>query len=163
MPKDFVHKGLNYTNKNKTMSTDLYGIRVLEKKDQELKIKVFLTYYDMDYIPNSKAFFLMVLWEKAAMDEEGLLAQEISDEQIFNEDYMDEHAPKYISKVKETAALNYPVKNLSSYSTFYYEREGQWKDEDLLAQKDFVITMTDAKWIEELKEGMSWGTTAHEL
>lgn len=47
------------------MSTDLYGIRILNKKAWQVTVKVFLLYYDWDIIPQSKDFFLYAFWYQA--------------------------------------------------------------------------------------------------
>ena len=43
------------------MSTDLYGIRVLEKDGDTLLLQVFITYSDIETLPGSASFFLMAL------------------------------------------------------------------------------------------------------
>lgn len=147
------------------MSTDLYGIRVLEKTDTQVKLKVFLVYYDWDYIPSSNDFFLMVLWDEAdtRFDGGGALGDKVSVDEICDEAYRLKNADKFIKEIKTLESLNYPIEDLSQYATFYYERDGKWQDEDKLAQVDFLITVTDPKWIEHLKVGMSWATTAYAI
>lgn len=145
------------------MSTDLYGIRVLAKKGPTVTLKVFLVYYDWDQIPDSKDFFLMVLWDKAdtRFGGGGPLGDAITVSQICSESFRMAQAPAYVANVEKIGSANYPVTNREELSTFYYEDEGRWENEDRLAQVDFLVTVTDPKWIEHLQPGMSWGSTAY--
>src|SRR5688500_12316708 len=119
------------------MSTYYYGIRVIEKENTQVKLKVFLVYYDWDYIPNSKDFFLSILWDYAdtRFYDGGPLGNEINADQIGDAEYRLKNADKFIKEVREVASLNLPIDDLSKYSTFYYEMDGKWQDEDKLAQK----------------------------
>lgn len=145
------------------MSTDTYGIRVLGKEGATVTLKVFLVYYDWNTIPDTEDFFLSVLWDQAdtRFDKGGPLGDTITVKQICSDDFRLEHAQEYIASVEVIGSKNYPIKDKTDLETFYYEREGRWKDEDKLAQVDFKITVTDPKWIAHLEPGMSWGTTAY--
>ncbi|MEO7080568.1 MAG: hypothetical protein ABIY71_03535 [Flavobacteriales bacterium] len=147
------------------MSTDLYGIRVLAKERSTVTLKVFLVYYDWDHIPDSKDFFLMVLWDEAdtRFGGGGPLGDAITVPQICDEKFRLAHADTYVERIEKIGSANYPITNKEELATFYYEREGRWENEDKLAQVDFKITVTDPKWIAHVEPGMSWGTTAYGL
>lgn len=145
------------------MSTDLYGLRVLKKKEKEVTLQVFLLYYDWDTIPKSKDFFLSCFWDEAdtRFGGGGPLGDAISVEEICSDEFRLENADKYIEEVKELSRLNYPIQPGADLATFYYERDGKWQDEDKLAQVTFLVKVTDPKWIEHLEVGMSWPTTSY--
>ena len=145
------------------MSSDLYGIRVLAKEASTVTLKVFLVYYDWDHIPESKDFFLSVLWDEAdtRFGGGGPLGDAITVPEICDEQFRLYHADAYVAKVEQIGSANYPITHKEKLSTFYYERDGKWENEDKLAQVDFRITVTDPKWIEHLQPGMSWGTTSY--
>ncbi|WP_043236663.1 hypothetical protein [Streptomyces violaceusniger] len=44
-----------------------------------------------------------------------------------------------------------------------YERDGSWKDEDLLVQAEYEIRVTDRKWLEPLSVDDGWGSAAFPL
>ena len=145
------------------MSTDLYGIRVLAKEASTVTLKVFLVYYDWDHIPESKDFFLSVLWDEAdtRFGGGGPLGDAITVPEICDEKFRLEHAGTYVAQVEKLGSANYPITDKKELATFYYERDGKWENEDKLAQVDFKITVTDPKWIAHLEPGMSWGTTSY--
>lgn len=145
------------------MSTDLYGLRVLEKKESEVTLQVFLLYYDWDNIPDSKDFFLSCLWDEADTRFEGggPLGDAISVEEICSEEFLLKNSDKYIESVETLSSLNYPIKPGDVHETFYYEREGKWQDEDKLAQVTYLVRVTDPKWIQHLEIGMSWPTASY--
>lgn len=145
------------------MSSDLYGIRVLAKEASTVTLKVFLVYYDWDHIPASKDFFLSVLWDKAdtRFGGGGPLGDAVTVDQICDDQFRLDHAGTYVASVEQIGSANYPITNKEKLSTFYYERDGKWANENKLAQVDFRITVTDPKWIEHLQPGMSWGSTSY--
>ncbi len=145
------------------MSTDLYGLRVLAKKEKEVTLQVFLLYYDWDTIPSSKDFFLSCFWDEAdtRFGGGGPLGDAVSVEEICSEEFRLENGDKYIEEVEELSRLNYPIQPGVELATFYYERDGKWQDEDKLAQVMFRVKVTDPKWIQHLEVGMSWATTSY--
>ncbi len=148
------------------MSTDLYGIRVLSKEKKEVKFQVFVVYYDIHDLPSeNKGFFLGVLWDQAdtRFGSGGPLGDEISVNQICDEKFVLNNADKYIESVKLIETKNCPFNPKNNYSTFYYERNGKWKDEEKLIQGIYKVNVFDEKWIQHLEIGMSWGTTFYEI
>lgn len=144
------------------MSTDLYGVRVLNVDGANVKLQVFLVYYDWDFLPEGRPFFLRALWDTAdtRFGEGGALGDAITVDNICDEHFVDTNAGRYIKSVHQVSTKNYPVSG--DMPTFYYERNGQWADEDKLTQGIYNVVMTDPKWAEHLQEGMAWGTTAYD-
>ena len=157
--------------KSSKMSTDLYGIRVLDTKRKERKVvvKVFVVYYDVAFkshqqLPKDDSFFFRILWDKGdtRFGKGGPIGDEVSVDQICEEAWVDNNTFRFIKNVEQIARTNFPLKDYKDYADFYYERNGSWEDEDKLVQATYEIEVTDAKYIDHLNTGMSWGTTAYE-
>lgn len=145
------------------MSTDLYGIRVLDldRKRGRLRLRVFVVYYDTGYashqpIPSDRSFFVRVLCDKEA------LGDDISEAERFDEAYVDANAFRFVERFVELERRNEPVTDWSTFSDFYYEREGRWVDEDKLVQADYDVFVTEPRYLEPFRVGDSWGTTSYE-
>ena len=144
------------------MSTDLYGIRVLELAPDEgrMRLRVFVVYYDTGYashqpIPSDRSFFVRVLCDKDA------LGEDISSEGRFDESHVDRNAFRYVERFVELELRNHPLESYAGYSDFYYERDGRWQDEDKLVQADYDVFVTKPEYLAPFELGQSWGTTAY--
>jgi len=160
------------------MSTDLYGVRVLDINENEKKIKlrVFVVYYDTSYkyhqpIPVDKSFFLRILWDKAdnRFGETSSLGKEVNVDNILDETWVDHNTYKFIDKLEVLDTKNYPIEDYSKYFDFYYARDLgdksvslSWQDEENLVQCDYDLFVTDEKYLDHLSVGLSWGTTSYE-
>ncbi len=153
------------------MSTDLYGIRVLEvaPAEKRARLRVFVVYYDVAYkshqpLPNDLSFFLRILWDKAdtRFGGGGPLGDEVSVDDICDEGYVDRNARRFVERAVGLEARNYPVKDWSGFKDFYYENNGKWVDEEKLVQADYDVFVTDPKYLAHLRKGLSWGTTSYE-
>jgi hypothetical protein len=145
------------------MSTDLYGVRIMKTIPQENKVvmKVFVVYYDVEYkrhqvLPEDPSFFFRILSER-----EGALGQEVADDHLFSEEWVDLNTYKFISRVDMISTSNFPLLDYSNIYDFYYERYGTWEDEEKLVQAVFEVTVTDWKYAKHLEIGKSWGTTSY--
>ena len=153
------------------MSTDLYGIRILKvvPEKRNVTLRVFVVYYDTEYeshqpLPLDHSFFLRILWDKGdtRFGEGGPIGAEISVDQYCDEDWVNKNTYRYVEDVIQLSTSNYPVEDYSIYEDFYYEDNGDWVDEENLVQSDYDLYVTDAKFLQHLSIGMSWGTTAYE-
>lgn len=153
------------------MSTDLYGIRVLNTKPETCKVtvKVFVVYYDVSFknhqpLPKDHSFFFRILWDKGdtRFGAGGPIGEEVTVDQKCDEVWVDNNSFRFIKNVEQLSTMNFPVEDYSGYADFYYERNGVWEDEDKLVQATYEIEVTNAKYIKHLREGMSWGTTSYE-
>ncbi|MEU6721244.1 hypothetical protein ABZ897_58185 [Nonomuraea sp. NPDC046802] len=145
------------------MSTDIYGVRVLAVHPDELRIRfrIFAVYYDtagQTYgpVPDDPSFFFSLLWEQ------GPLYELIDVDTRLNGEWVDANARRFVSRVERLATRNHPPtpEQWKELHDFYYERDGGWKDEDLLVQFDYDVYVTDRRWIELFSEDEAWGTTA---
>ena len=153
------------------MSTDLYGIRVLktQPKERKVTVKVFVVYYDTHYkshqpLPKDHSFFFRILWDKGdtRFGKGGPIGDEVSVDQICEEAWVDNNTFRFIKNVEPLDTANFPLTDYTNYADFYYERDGQWEEEEKLIQATYEIEVTDSKYLTHLKEGMSWGTTCYE-
>lgn len=153
------------------MSTDLYGIRVVDTKPEENKvvIKVFVVYYDVAYknhqpLPKDPSFFFRILWDEGdtRFGKGGTIGNEVSVDQICDEPWVDNNTFRFIKNVKQLRTTNFPLTDYTGYADFYYERNGSWENEDKLVQATYEIEVTDTKYFDHLSSGMSWGTTAYQ-
>jgi tetratricopeptide (TPR) repeat protein len=155
------------------MSTDLYGVRVLDVAPGELRarFRVFVVYYDVhdrSHAPlpdGDVGFFFRVLWE-AAHDRP--IAQWHALQAVTLDDFLDvewgeANSHLYVRRVDRVAARNHPVEDgaWEDLHDFYYERDGAWANEDRLVQADYDVRVTDPRWLESLTPGDSWGTTVY--
>lgn len=153
------------------MSTDLYGVRILDTKPEEktFKVKIFVVYYDVAYkshqpIPEDYSFFFRILWDKGDVrfEKGGSIGREVTVDEFLDESWVDKNTFKFIENVELLSTANFPVNDFTSFSDFYYENDGIWEDEEKLVQAIYEIKVTDKKYLEHLKTGMSWGTIAYE-
>lgn len=144
------------------MSTDLYGIRILEVDPEasRIRMRVFVVYYDTSYeyhqpIPDDRSFFVRVLCDDDAFGDD------ISDDDRFDEKWIDANAFRFIDRFVELETRNYPVESYEGLFDFYYARGGTWQDEDKLVQADYDVFVTKPEYLESYAEGDSWGTTSY--
>ncbi|MEV6963771.1 hypothetical protein AB0M47_01565 [Hamadaea sp. NPDC051192] len=139
------------------MATDLYGIRVLDLAPDEhrVRFRVFVVYYDTEDrghapLPDDPSFFLRLLSENGlALDG------------IYDEAWVGANAHRYVRHVEQVATRNHPVADWARLHDFYYERNGSWRDEDLLAQADYDVEVTGPWCLGSLAVGHSWGSASY--
>lgn len=157
------------------MSTDLFGVRVLDLNPVEKKItfRIFVVYYDIGEgddpshfpLPTDATFFFRILRESA--DNHGEpphwpLAGEVSMDEWMNEGFVNINAMRFVERNEIIERRNDPVADYSKLVDFYYERDGCWDQEEDLVQADYHVWVTSEKWMEHLTVGQSWGTGAYE-
>ncbi|MFG3703832.1 WD40 repeat domain-containing protein [Micromonospora sp. NPDC047670] len=156
------------------MSTDLYGVRVLDvaADASRARFRVFVVYYDAEGrthppLPDDPGFFLHELW--GAMRFEPITAlhplRMINVDQILDEDWLATNAHRYVRRVDRVTTRNLPVADgdWARLHDFYYERDGGWPDEDLLVQADYDVEVTDPRWLETLTPGRGWATAGYPI
>ncbi|MGH3391470.1 MAG: WD40 repeat domain-containing protein, partial [Actinomadura sp.] len=155
------------------MSTDLYGARVLgvAPDRMSLRIRVFVIYYEVaarhaQELPDDPAFFLRLLWDRAREDS----LREVPDERplaeldldwLLDEGWMAAHTGSYVRRVERVAERNAVPEpaDWERLHDFYYERAGGWLDEHRLVQADYVVWVTDPRWLAGVEPGHGWATT----
>lgn len=146
------------------MSTDLYALKILEKTDLEVKLRVTVYYPGMDDAPDSENFFLQAFWDEAdtRFGGGGPLGDAITVDQICDEDFRLDHAADYIAHVECLAAHNAPSDENPAYDTDDWY-QGEVTDNDALTWAEFRVTATDARWLAHLIPGQYWTTTAYSI
>ncbi len=144
------------------MSTDLYGVRVLEKAPEALRvrIRVFVVYYDTaggyhEPIPYDRSFFLRAF---AGFD---VFGDDVTNDQWLSEAWVERNAFRFVTRFEELSTKNVPVTDYSELHDFFYERDGKWVDEDKLVQADFDVWLTKQSHVEAVPDDLSRGTTAY--
>jgi hypothetical protein len=163
------------------MSTDLYGVRVLELApgERRARLRVFVVYYDADTddagrttavhpqpVPDDASFFLRVLWDEGdtRFGGGGPIGDAVTVDQICDESWVDAHTARFVERVRQLAVHNDPPppESWGRLRSFYYERDGRWADEDLLTRADYDVWVTDPGWLAHLTVGQAWGTTSYD-
>ncbi|WP_433175740.1 WD40 repeat domain-containing protein [Actinoallomurus sp. CA-150999] len=155
------------------VSTDLYGVRVLGVSPDRLGIRfrIFMVYYDVQSrthppVPDDPSFFFTLLWQGAAgyhgRPERGPLYDLVTAEQCGDGEWVDANTRRFVATVERLSSRNHPVSpsHWDRLHDFYYERDGHWKDEDLLVQFDYAVRVTDGRWTEPFRAGDAWGTAS---
>ncbi|TDE33429.1 hypothetical protein E1295_38190 [Nonomuraea mesophila] len=156
------------------MSTDLFGVRVLDldHERRRVRFRVFVVYYEPswgtdDLLPNDPSFFFRLLWEGAdgiRGHNYGPLADLVGVDEFCDEAWVVRHTRLFVSGVHRVTTRNHPLDSdaWDRLAMFYYVRDGRWRDEDLLAQGDYDVEVTDPRWLAPLRLGQSWGTGSYE-
>ncbi|WP_330358840.1 hypothetical protein [Streptomyces chartreusis] len=117
------------------MSTDLYGIRVLDVAPDELRarLRVFVVYYDTHAqshapIPDDPSFFFQVLWEVARNQSITSLhpLRMVGTDEICDPEWVAANSHRYVRRIQQVALRNHPVADdgWGRLHDFYYERDG---------------------------------------
>ena len=143
--------------------SDRYRIRVLaiDKPARRVSLRVFVVCYDSivvrQGIPTDASLFLRILCTGAMSVRTESLREIISDDQFFDEAWIDANTHRFIERVTRTRAQNDRPAKDKQPPMFVAET---FMDEDILTQADFEVVVTDARWIEHLTVGMTWQTSA---
>lgn len=144
------------------MPTDRFGIRVLEVEPTRVRLHVFVVYYEArleDLLPEDRTFFFRALRDHA---DGASLGEAVSREEMFDEHFVDVNAPRYVKNVFCLETWSPPPDEREVLLDFYPCREGRWEDEEKLTQGVYDVIVTDPRWVEHLRPGMSWNTSASE-
>ncbi|GAA4619967.1 hypothetical protein GCM10023196_002110 [Actinoallomurus vinaceus] len=146
------------------MSTDLYGARVLgiAGDRRSLRLRVFVVYYEPSIeggfpLPEDAVFFLRLLWDFADREygRPRPLARVFDYKPLMDEAWVAANARWFIEGVERVATRNHPMtdEQWDELGMFYHLRDGGWQDEELLVQGDYVVRVTDPRWLEGLEPG----------
>ncbi len=140
------------------MSTDLYGVRVLERSGRTLILDVFCVYGDITFLPdpNNPHFFVQLLWDRAPGPSAAAAAWP---ERLTDTPWLLENAAQFIERVELLEIANYPGE---LEATFYYHQDGGWEDEERLPRGRYRMEASEVRWIDHLAAGQSWGTTCYQ-
>jgi hypothetical protein len=152
------------------MSTDLYGLRILELAplERRVRLRVFVVYYDSAYeqyqeLTDDPSFFLRALRDLPIGTDESAapICKAVDLDDFLSEPWVAANAWRFIERVERLETRNEPIDWSQGYNDFYYEHDGQWPDEEKLVQADFDVWVRSSAWIEHLSPGLSWGSTIY--
>lgn len=135
----------------------LTKIEVIEKEDRSVVLRILIIHPDETEFYEEQNYALQLLWE-AGDPRLGIkcsLTQAISYEQIRDKAWVVVEVMEYIEKSKITSTKNYPPP--ADISNEDYENINEEKIPSALLS----ITVTDKKWIEHLRVGLSWESAAY--
>lgn len=88
------------------------------------------------------------------------LKKAITEEDILESEWVLKHQGDFIESVTMPSSTNYPADKI-------YETSRKQFDEMRATNGNptavFIITVTDAKWIEHLKQGFEWETASYDM
>ncbi|MFD1547083.1 WD40 repeat domain-containing protein [Nonomuraea guangzhouensis] len=151
------------------MSTDLYGARVLDVADdrRSVRLRVFVVYNEPSIdggfpLPDDAVFFLRLLWDFADAEYGAPrpLARAFGHEPLMDEAWVAVNSRWFIEGVDRLSTRNHPMtdEQWDTLAMFYRLRDGGWQDEDQLVQGDYVVRVTDPRWIDGLELGDTCST-----
>ena len=126
------------------MGSDLYKVKVVEKQDRTVKLRVEVVHPDSNYLSDGLSFALMVLHEGIPRDTETLLAKEISFDDTLDRGWLELYTRGFIERAET---------HIESGSS------------DAQSDKDWIkgtltITVTDPAWIAHLVPGAEFDSRA---
>lgn len=141
--------------------SSITGIRILSKKNRTLRFKTFLLHQDVQKLPRTHGFGVMVLLDNTYGKEDCLLMKEIGEVDL---DKTLEYGQKYISKLVLSELENFPLTSEFLNSGNGLDRQTQkFTNEIWLPQATYEMEVTDEQWIAHLTVGQTWETAACDL
>lgn len=129
------------------MGSDLYRVKVVEKQDRTVKLRVEVVHPDSNYLSDNESFALMVLREGTTAGATAPLAQEISFADTLDRGWLSLYTRGFIERVESK------VESGSS--------EGQTADQWI--KGTLTITVTDPAWIAHLAVGAEFDSRAFDV
>ncbi|MES4901738.1 MULTISPECIES: hypothetical protein [unclassified Streptomyces] len=147
-----------------------YGVRVLTLAPDRRRVgfRVFVVDYNAKRrwhaeLPQDPGYFLSLLWESAD-DRGGPLGDLFTWRELEDDGWVAVNARWFVESVERVAVRNHPLSDEgwehidALWEAGIHQRDGGWPDEDLLVQADYEVQVTDPRWLEHLRPGLSWET-----
>lgn len=148
-----------------------YGVRVLALAPdrRRVRFRIFAVDYDVDRrwhaeLPRDPGFFLSLLWQSADDDGGGSLGHFFTWRELESDGWLAVNSRWFVESVERVAVHNHPLSDEDWEQIHALQEEGihqrddGWPDEDLLVQADYELQVTDQRWLEHLRPGLSWET-----
>src|SRR5262249_20775566 len=150
----------NHWQRKEPVATELFGIDVIENLGRQVRLRVLLVSED-DMLPEAHDldFFVRVLAMPRDVGKDGPLADRIEEAggDLFDEDWLAEHAADYIRKAVLERTVNADAR--PRFSSLHAVKK-TWKQEDKLPQAVFLVDLAKASFGEHLVAGQRWDTAA---
>ena len=143
------------------MASPLFRVRVEGLEKSACTLRLFIIHPDQKHFYATRAFALQLLWDPVhpSYGVEWELGKSISLGEIQDVDFVYEHQDKFVESVEYVDVKNYPITaDIDGMSE--NDRRAYWENESGLPQAAIRIEVTAPKWLEHLKLGMEWETTA---
>jgi hypothetical protein len=105
----------------------------------------------------------MIILAESAMEHSFLetpLGKHIGELRVLDDtSWYQQHASRYIASFEKLSMVRFPVK-ASVYRLKDDAFRAFWDDEAQLPRAEYTLTVTEPTWIEHLRPGDSWGSTA---
>jgi hypothetical protein len=144
-----------------------YGVRVLApgSRPAACEIRMFVVDYDVERwchaeLPGDAGFFLSLLWQSAD-DRGGSLADFFTWRKPENDGWLAVNTRWFVESVERVAVRNHPLHDEgwehigALQQEGIHQRDNGWPDEDRLVRADYEVQVTDARWLEHLRPGLS--------
>lgn len=126
------------------MGSDLYRVKVAEKQNRTVKLRVEVVHPDANYLSNNESFALMLLHEGTRGAEKAPLAQEISFEDTLDRSWLELYTRGFIERVEDTIESG----------------SGEGDSPEQWLKGVLTITATDPAWIAHLEVGSEFDSRA---
>lgn len=142
------------------MGTALFNVKVLGKEEKSVVLGLRIISAEQPDFYRTKSFALMLLYDPIVREEtpDAPLGREFAFEDTLDPGWVNANVDKYIAKARLSEKQNVPVKaDLGKMSG--KQRRDFWKSDEAPTAK-FEIKVTSPEWIEHLKSGMRWDSSA---
>jgi len=158
------------------MSTDLYGIRVLDVRPEEcrVRLRVLVIYHDhrnvdgrsvlTGYVslPRDASFFLGVLHgvEVDGRHVHTPVREAVHVDHLLDPAWLERNLFRFVERVEQLAVRNDPprAQYWAYLESFDYADRGYWEETERRPQADYDVWVTEPRWLDQIREGQTWGT-----
>ena len=147
--------------------SELYSVSVLKKTKTSVDFFVQVVHPDSMYIPNSKTFALLLLFDpvrdwQLGKDKKRLtdcpLANEMDINDYLNQEWVVKNAAAFVKSVKRSDIKDRPPKAAErDHEHPYWQGECQWMNGVV------KVTVQHPAWIQHLDESLSFETAAYDM
>ncbi|MCG5216021.1 tetratricopeptide repeat protein [Streptosporangium sp. KLBMP 9127] len=145
--------------------TPLFGARVLAMSPDGLtaRLRIFVLHYVSDpheevTLNGEHCEFLRHLWD-FAMEVDGPLATQVTMEQLYDGIWLDAGTAAFIEDVRQLTPVTGRTPTGADLQRLHDHPDpdgGGWPGEDRLVQADYLVRVTDPRWFEHLRPGVTW-------
>ena len=136
--------------------SSITGIRILAKEKRILRFKTFLLHQDVQKLPRTHGFGVMILLDNLYGKEACLLVKNIGEVDL-NQTLV--YGQKYVAKLTLSEFENFPLTpEFLNSGNALIEKEQKFTNEEWLPQAIYEMEVTDEKWLEHITVGQTWET-----
>lgn len=135
-----------------------FGIRILDKKDNILKFKLFLITSDFNYLPRTHGFGYLMLTSTDHKKAPSFLDDALNPDNFALSVY--DNGRKYIKRLEISEFNNYPISPSFREKSLYElnEKTGEFENETILPNGIYTMAVSDSTVIDHINAGDVWET-----